>query len=64
MVRLILTLIGFFGKIIARILNKRAKLKPAADILEDTSPTEDAVSEAKAKARAKFEADKKPDTDA
>lgn len=54
MLKLILTLIGFFGRILARIFEKRAKLKSAEEILPEESPTAQAVVEAETKAEEKF----------
>ncbi len=56
--KVILGALQFVVMIVARILKKRAKLKTAEEILGDTSPTADAVSDAEAKARAKFGEDK------
>jgi hypothetical protein len=62
MLRAILAFIGFFGKILARILEKRAKLKSAEEILTDESPTAQAVEDAESKAEEKFGPRSKPST--
>lgn len=54
MLKLILAVLGIFGKILARILTKRAKLKSAAEVLPEESPTAQAVEEAETKAKEKF----------
>lgn len=54
MLKFILTLIGFLGQLIARILSKRAKLKTAEERLPEESPTSLAVEEAETKAEEKF----------
>lgn len=54
MLKIILLALTILGIVVRRVFSKRDENKPAAEVLKDPSPTDDAVSAAEAAADAKF----------